>query len=620
MQTSPQNQPSIWRLTHTLVETTNFRYLTVGSVIIGLRLASTLFEGIGFAMLLPIMEFMVAGQDLTALQAGSEFWRRLVEAADGLDVTINLAVLLGLSFVSILFRQLFQYLQTLYEIKQGRELDRRVQVAGFAEALATRLGYHDNLRSGDFVNDIVHEAGTANATVFMIFSSVGVALQLVLYLGIIVAISPPMTLLLLFVAGLQTFLLRGLMSRSRRVSEEITRSNQSLASFLIERIRSVRLVRLSGTEADEVASMDAKVRRLNEGTINVQMIRARIPVIVEPLGVLTMFVLMVMGSDVLGMRIELLLMFAAATLRSLPLMQQLMTNYQGLLATTGSIKTTLKRMHTLAEEREPAGGAREFAGVRDTIRFENISFDYGAGTDLPALDGVTLEIPAGRITALVGPSGSGKSTLIDLLPWLREPCAGRITFDDICSTEFSIKSLRSRIAFVPQSPQVFNESAAQHIRYGNAHATEKDIHEAARLSGAADFIDELPDGYDTLLGEDGIRLSGGQRQRLDLARALARQGDILILDEPASGLDADAEEKFRHALTRIRGETAMTVILIAHGFSTVMDADQIIVLKQGKVIASGTHDSLMREDGWYAQAFNKQHRAALNGMASVRGG
>jgi ABC-type multidrug transport system fused ATPase/permease subunit len=313
-------------------------------------------------------------------------------------------------------------------------------------------------------------------------------------------------------------------------------------------------------------------------------------------------------------------MFAAATLRSLPLMQQLMTNSQGLLSNTGSIKTTIKRMHTLVEEREPTGGAREFAGVRDAIRFENVSFDYGAGANLPALDGVTLEIPAGRITALVGPSGSGKSTLIDLLPWLREPCAGRITFDDICSTEFSLKSLRSRIAFVPQSPQVFNESAAQHIRYGNAHATEKDIHEAAHLAGAADFIGELPDGYDTLLGEDGIRLSGGQRQRLDLARALARKGDILILDEPASGLDADAEEKFRAALTRVREETGMTVILIAHGFSTVADADQIVVLEQGKVVAHGTHDSLMREDGWYAQAFNKQHRAALNDVASAAEG
>ncbi len=620
MPSTSERQPSVWRLIHTLVEVTKFRYLTVGSVIVGLRFASTLFEGIGFAMLLPVMEFMVSGQDLAALQEGSEFWRRLVEAADGLGVPINLATLLSCSFVSILFRQLFQYIQARYSFRQSLELDRRVQVTGFAEALTMRLKFHDKLRSGDLVNDIVHEAKAANGVVFQIFSSAGLVLQLVLYLSIIVAISFWLTAVLLCMAGLQTLLLRNLLKRTRQVSEEITRGNQNLTSFLVERIRSVRLVRLSGTEADEVANMDSKVRNLNERMATIKMISIRIPVIIEPLAVLTMFTLIIIGADILGMRIELLLMFTAATLRTLPLMQQLMSNHQGFLSAIGSIKATIQRLRTLTEEKEHPGGAREFAGVRDAIRFENISFDYGAGADLPALDGVTLEIPAGRITALVGPSGSGKSTLIDLLPWLREPCSGRITFDGICSTEFFLKSLRSRIAFVPQSSQVFNESAAQHIRYGNAHVSDEDIHEAARLAGAADFIDELPDGYDTLLGEDGVRLSGGQRQRLDLARALARKGDILILDEPASGLDADAEEMFRAALTRIREEMGMTVILIAHGFSTVVAADQIIVLKQGKVIASGTHESLMGESGWYTQAFKKQHRAALNGVASATEG
>ncbi len=620
MQHAPENQTSVWRLIYTLVKVTKFRYLVVGGNIIALRLASTLFEGIGFAMLLPIMEFMLAGQDLASLREGSEFWRRMIEVAGGLGITVNLVTLLGCSFVSILFRQLFQYLQVLYGIKKSNELNRRVQVTGFVECLATRLSYHDNLRSGDIVNDIVHEAGTANATVFLIFSSVGLALQLLLYLGIIVMISFWLTVILLCMAVLQTLLLRGLMRRSQMVSEKITRCNQRLASFLIERIRSVRLVRLSGTEADESANMDAKVRDLNRNNVDIQMIGARIPVIIEPLAVLTMFSLVVIGVDILSMRIELMLMFAAATLRTLPLMQQLMANHQGVLSKIGSIKTTLHRIHTLVEEREPAGGAREFSSVRDAICFENVSFDYGAGADLPALDDVTLEIPAGCITALVGPSGSGKSTLIDLLPWLREPCSGRITFDGVCSTEFAFKSLRSRIAFVPQSPQIFNESAAQHIRYGNTHVSDEDIHEAARLAGAVEFIAKLPQGYDTILGEDGVRLSGGQRQRLDLARALARKGDILILDEPASGLDADAEEKFRTALTRIRQETGMTMILIAHGFSTVVDADKIIVLEQGKMIASGTHDSLMRESGWYTKAFNKQHRAALNGMASTAEG
>ena len=183
-----------------------------------------------------------------------------------------------------------------------------------------------------------------------------------------------------------------------------------------------------------------------------------------------------------------------------------------------------------------------------------------------------------------------------------------------------MQSLRSGIAFVPQKPQIFNVSAREHIQYGNFQIGEAVIREAALLAGASDFIEALPDGYDTMLGENGVRLSGGQLQRVDLARALARDSSILILDEPASGLDADAEELLREALARIHKDKKITIILIAHGFSTVVESDRIIVLKDGKVEASGTHESLMGESGWYAQAFNKQHRAALNGVVSAAEG
>ncbi|NQV40659.1 MAG: ABC transporter ATP-binding protein, partial [Nitrosopumilus sp.] len=164
--------------------------------------------------------------------------------------------------------------------------------------------------------------------------------------------------------------------------------------------------------------------------------------------------------------------------------------------------------------------------------------------------------------------------------------------------------------------QVFNESVEQHIRYGNPDINKEEIIKAAKLADAEEFIRELPLGYDTLIGENGVRLSGGQRQRLDLARAVARKSSILILDEPASGLDADAEEHFRRALVRIKENTGVTIVLIAHGFSTVVAADQIIVLKKGHVEESGTHEILMKTSTWYAPAFNKQHHAVLSAPLS----
>ena len=171
---------------------------------------------------------------------------------------------------------------------------------------------------------------------------------------------------------------------------------------------------------------------------------------------------------------------------------------------------------------------------------------------------------------------------------------------------FDLTSLRANIAFVPQTPQLFNVSIANHIRYGKLDATMDDIIRAAEMAGVADFIDDLVDGYDTQIGEAGERLSGGQRQRLDLARALVRQAQILILDEPTSNLDAESEIRLRAAMRRIRTETETTVIVIAHRLATVAMADKILVLDRGRLIAEGTHKELVSAEGWYAPAFSAQ--------------
>ena len=594
--------------------------MRVAIVAIALKFIGLIFEGAGFAMLLPIMEYIGSGYDLEALQQKSQLWAKVVPYVTEVGIPINLMSMFIVCFVCILLRQIFQFLQTAYEIRKRLNLNRHMQVLGFERAIKARIGYHDQSLSGDFINDMNVELVTATSSIFGVIVILGVFLHLMVYAGAMVMISMWLSLSLAIISVVLFLLMKRLMSRSRDISHKITRTNQNIMSFLVERMHLVRMVRLSGTEENEIENMRRKARTLNDDIQMSQLINASIPAIFEPLAFLAIFSLILVGIYQLGMEIELVLMFTAAAMRALPLLRQLSMNYQGLLKMSGSIITIIDRMRELAREREFSGGKNSFTGLKRDIRFEHVTFDYGLGADSPALKDISLEIPAGKITALVGPSGSGKSTLIDLLPVLRRPREGKILFDGVSAEDFTVKSLRAGIAFVPQSPQVFNESAREHILYGNPNASEGEVREMASMAGAVDFIEAMSEGYDTLLGEGGVCLSGGERQRLDLARALVRKGSVLILDEPASGLDADAEEKFRLALFRIRKETGMTVILIAHGFSTVVDADQIIVLKQGKVVDSGTHDSLMREEGWYAQAFNKQHRVALNGPASAAEG
>ena len=305
----------------------------------------------------------------------------------------------------------------------------------------------------------------------------------------------------------------------------------------------------------------------------------------------------------------------------MPVVQELAKAVQITLAGYGSLNFVHQRLIELDNARELETGFSEFPALVDGIHLEHVSFAYSSNVGRRALHDISVMIPAGKFTALVGPSGAGKSTLVDLLPRLRRPSAGQIRFDETPIEDISTASLRANIAFIPQTPILLAPTIAEHIAYGHPNASMADIVTAAEHVGADEFINERPAGYESRLGEDGVTFSGGQRQRLDLARALLRGSSILVLDEPASGLDAGAEAKFRETLQRIReAEANTTIILIAHGFSTILDADLLVVLEDGRITATGTHETLLAMDGWYVEAFVKQHHGVLRTVRQLAAG
>jgi ABC-type multidrug transport system fused ATPase/permease subunit len=592
-----------------------FRRRTVVTVL-ALNLLSTVFESFGIGMLLPVFQLIQAGGDSASLAGESQVWSWLLRAYGFVGLEVTVLVLLATSMAAILTRQIFIYIRTLYTTRAALNFTRGLRDRAFCGFIHARLGYAQSERQGHIINDLTIEADRATQCVMAMIALGGHLVLGAVYLVFLFLLSLPMTVMALVVMGLASLPALRLMRRSSEVSHRIVSANRNLVDFLVQRVKSLRLMRLSGTEDAEHRELSQRTQRLVDTTYTSNVLMARVKLLLEPAIVAIGFSLLYLGVTEWGVKLEEIGLFLVIVLRLMPVLVEALHGRQRILVNTQSLRVVRERLEALYDAKEETGGARQLETLSREIAFEHVSFGYNGG-DQVALEDVSVVIPAGHVTALVGPSGSGKSTLVDLLPRLREAQQGRITFDGVPAGEFALTSLRAGIAYAPQMPQIFDVTAAEHIRYGRLDAKQADIERAARLAGAHDFILDLPQGYHTLVGEAGSLLSGGQRQRLDLARVLLSEAPILILDEPTSHLDAEAEEQFRHALQRIRQETSITVIVVAHRLSTIALADRILALVEGRIEEVGVHEQLITGSGWYAKAYRKQQGADIVAAANT---
>jgi ABC-type multidrug transport system fused ATPase/permease subunit len=576
------------------------------SLLIFLSLLSTVTEIFGIGMFLPIFQFIRLEGEINALVSDSSFWQYVFSGFSYLNIEPSLLALLLISFAFFLGRQVFVYIRLVYKAAVTQSIVQALRNRMFNGYIEANTSYHDSIPVGNLVNVITTEVNAAVAGVMAPIELMVYVVMLIGYLVVLFALSWKMTLVSVVVLILASRIPNLWIKKSTQIGRKLVNANTLMSEFLVGRLRSPRLVRLSGTEIAEQNEFHQLTQKQRKHAVLGSILQARTEVAMEPVVIGLSLTFLYFSYTLLQLQIEVIGLYLVVALRLMPVVKGIILQWQSVQRYLGSIEVIENRLKVMKAAKEVDSGSKLLNELKENIIFNKVSYRYLAN-DRDVLKNITIRFAAGTMTAVVGPSGSGKSTLIDLLPRLRLPTEGRIEIDGENVEKYKLKTLRQLISYVPQSPQIFDGTIKNHILYGKVDATDKELQEAAHLAGAKKFIDLLPLGFETLLGEDAIKLSGGQRQRLDLARALVSKAEILILDEPTSNLDAESEELFKQVLTRIHKETNITIIIVVHRLASIIDADQIVVLNQGTVEDIGEHAELLKKKGWYSKAWKMQN-------------
>ena len=580
--------------------------------LVGFAVLFAIFEGIGLALLLPILQYADGGQ--TAIFDSSGIvWQAIASFMDFFHLPVTLPVLLALAFIPILLRQVVFYFNAWYSAVVSTRIGMRLRMQTLDAILDADPEFFSRHPVGYLVGVVIAQTGVGGAAILAVIKQLSIALLMLVYVAILLALSVPLTLSILFFAVVVSLAVRANIKRIREYGVVTARVTQQAWGVIVERFGIMRLIKLRDQKQPESTRIRDLLERLRGIDVRQARLGANIEVTADPLLMLSAFVTLYIGIAVLGMTLPQLglLLFVLNRLNAKVKefnagRQAISQNMAGLLLVQ-ELTLDAAASNTIHRSTAP------FTRLKSELVLDDVAFEYpdvhaadgalvSAGSSV--LKGISVTIPAGSFTAVVGRSGTGKSTLVELLPRLRDATSGSITYDGTDIKAFDVGTLRRGIGYLTQNAMLFNDTVRENLVYGlGFEPSDEQIGEA--LAGAhAGFVYDLPKGLDTMLGDRGVRFSGGEQQRIALARVLLEDTSIIVLDEPTSALDSESERYIQDALAKLHGHN--TLIVIAHRLATVMQADQLLVIEDGRIVERGTHKELVAQAGAYQQLFQSQ--------------
>ncbi len=529
------------------------------------------------------------------------FLRFLPDTLEGDKVLLVVAASCAIVLVALL-GGLFSYSQIFITSSVGYKMVYSLRRELFSHLQRLSLAFHNYARSGDLMTRIAGDTNTLKDTFgesILKFSTF--ALELIGMFAILLAVNWRVGLIALATMPFLAFSLFHLYRKTKASVKKQKRQEGKTASRMTEVLSAIPLVQAFAREKYEEEKFDAVTAETLQESIRVARLEAaatRSSQIITALGTAAAVLfgaLQVLHGKMLPGELVLVAAYLNNLHKPLRIVAKLSSDFSKAMASADRISEILD----LEPEIQDRPDAIEAGPLQGEIVFDNVSFDYGDGRDV--LKNVSFTVSPGERIALIGVSGAGKSTVVSLLLRLYEPQAGVISLDGLDIRHYRRESLRRQVGIVLQNSILFGATVRENIAYGKPEASDDEITAAARAANAEEFIRELENGYDAVIGERGATLSGGQRQRIAIARALIRDAPILILDEPMTGLDVESEAKVREALDRLMA--GRTCLMITHDLQAIADADQVLLLEAGQIVERGKHDELLANSGRYRQLY-----------------